>query len=629
MKKRSTTYRLNKVDYSIFIIFSLAAAAMLFLFYRDLNSFTIKQSEEPVAKIYFKKNTAQRKFIDNDIWEVLTNSSDIYDGDRIRTSKDSEAYTEFNDTGIQIQLREKSMVQIFKNKKQRSVDFIGGEIFVANNSPEEKFVIHSGKKEIAVTKASEVKIAIPEVPEAVVTGEEEPAKEENTVIVEVVTGKVEITEIPEAKPKIEKNEKVEKVEPEPIVVSAGETVTLVPEVEKPAPAPVVEVPVAEELPAEEESVEIEETVEEEPAVEEEIKIAEPLKPAEPVKEKPVEKAVEKPVQKPVEKPAPKVEVVEEEPVIPPEPVEQGIEHLLTRTATMFKKSVYDTVNKKYNYSYGFSLSEIAGNNKTLPAGSVIEFTLSGSTNKNLRNFAIQISTGEEEWAQAHPFVKTYPNNGTGMLAEIPFNAKTTIMLDKDIVNSDNSWVNICYDPEVLDEPVIIRDFLAKVRVLSTNGVVVPIRSGYSKTLEYRDLTMQKEYWGNKSDEYNYKLALSTEEIFNVGGGVWAVSIPKGSTVKITIDGICDSDIDWCHPKIIDTSNNGWVSILQKDDDSYKNRFNEKGPVKKNKRFNYSREYTAEHALNNSLGGEFQFIMDQKNLKDDPILKDLTITVEVY
>lgn len=628
MKKRSTTYRLNKVDYSIFIIFSLAAAAMLFLFYQDLNSFTIKQSEEPVAKIYFKKNTAQRKFIDNEIWEVLTNSSDIYDGDRIRTSKDSEAYTEFNDTGIQIQLREKSMVQIFKNKKERSVDFIGGEIFVANKSPEEKLVIHSGKKEIAVTRASEVKIALPEVSEAVVTGEEEAKTEESTVIVEVVTGKVEITEIPEVKPKNEKSEKIEKTEPEPIVVSAGETVTLLPEVEKPAPLPPVETPVVEEQLVEEETVEVEEDAEVAEEAAEEVLVSEPVKVDEPVKVEETVKASE-PVKAPEPvKPAAKVEAVEEKPVIPPEPVEQGIEHLLTRTATMFKKSMYDSVNKKYNYSYGFSLSEIAGNNKTLPAGSVIEFTLSGSTNKNLRNFAIQISTGEEEWVQAHPFVKTYPNNGTGMLAEIPFNAKTTIMLDKDIINSDNSFVNISYEPDVLDEPVIIRDFLAKVRVLSTNGAVVPIGSGYSKTLEYRDLTMQKEYWGNKADEYNYKLALSTEEVFNVGGGVWAVSIPKGSTVKITIDGICDSDIDWCHPKIIDTSNNGWVSILQKDDDSYKNRFNEKGPVKKNKRFNYSREYTAEHALNNSLGGEFQFIMDQKNLKENPILKDLTITVEI-
>ena len=623
MKKRSTKYRLNKVDYSIFIIFSLAAAAMLFLFYQDLNSFTIKQSEEPVAKIYFKKNIAQRKFIDNEIWEVLTNSSDIYDGDRIRTSKDSEAYTEFNDTGIQIQLREKSMVQIFKNKKERSVDFIGGEIFVVNKSPEEKLVIHSGKKEIAVTRASEVKIALPEVSEAVVTGEEEAKTEESTVIVEVLTGKVEITEIPEVKPKNEKSKKIEKTEPEPIVVSAGETVTLLPEVEKPAPLALVETHVAEETPiVEEEALEVEEEPVVEEAAGEDVQIAEPKIVEEPVKVAEPVKAAE-----PV-KPAAKVEVVEEKPVIPPEPVEQGIEHLLTRTALMFKKTDYDTVNKKYNYSTGFQLSEIAGENKTIPAGSVIEFTLSGSTNKNLRNFAIQISTGEEEWVQAHSFFKTYPNNGTGILAEIPFNAKTTIMLDKDIVNSDNSWVNICYDPEVLDEAIIIRDFLAKVRVLSTNCVVVPLRSGYSKTLEYRDLTIQKEYLGQKADEYRYTLALSTEDVFNVGGGVRAVSIPKGSTVKITIDGICDTDIDWCHPEIIDTSNNGWISILQKDNDFYKNRFNEEGPVKKNTRFNYSREYTAEHALSNSLGGEFWFVMYQKNLNENPILKDLTITVEI-
>ena len=232
---------------------------MLFLFYQDLNSFTIKQSEEPVAKIYFKKNIAQRKFIDNEIWEVLTNSSDIYDGDRIRTSKDSEAYTEFNDTGIQIQLREKSMVQIFKNKKERSVELIGGEIFVVNKSPEEKLVIHSGKKEIAVTRASEVKIALPEVSEAVVTGEEEAKTEESTVIVEVVTGKVEITEIPEVKPKNEKSKKIEKTAPEPIVVSAGESVTLLPEVEKPAPLALVETHVAEETPiVEEEALEVEE-----------------------------------------------------------------------------------------------------------------------------------------------------------------------------------------------------------------------------------------------------------------------------------------------------------------------------------------------------------------------------------
>ena len=59
MKKRSTTYRLNAVDYTIFIVCSIAAAVMLFLFYRDMNSFTIKQAEDPIAKIYFKKKVTK------------------------------------------------------------------------------------------------------------------------------------------------------------------------------------------------------------------------------------------------------------------------------------------------------------------------------------------------------------------------------------------------------------------------------------------------------------------------------------------------------------------------------------------------------------------------------------------
>ncbi|MBP5359835.1 MAG: FecR domain-containing protein, partial [Treponema sp.] len=132
-KKRSTTSRLNAVDYLIFIICSLASLAMFYLFYRDMNSFTIKQSEDPIAKIYFKRNTAQRKFLDGDIWEVLTSSSDVYDGDRIRTSNNSEAYTEFSDGAAKIQLNEKSMIQIFQNKNERSINFIGGEIFVESN----------------------------------------------------------------------------------------------------------------------------------------------------------------------------------------------------------------------------------------------------------------------------------------------------------------------------------------------------------------------------------------------------------------------------------------------------------------------------------------------------------------
>ena len=191
MKKRSTTYRLNKVDYLIFILCSLASVAMLYFFYRDMNSFTIKQAEDPIAKIYFKRNTAQRKFLDSDIWEVLTNSSDVYDGDRIRTSNNSEAYTEFADGAAKIQLNEKSMIQIFQSKDQKSIDFIGGEIFIESNVPDgDKLVIHSGKTEISISNKAEVKLALPDVPASVAAGEEEAT--DSLVVVEVVSGQVEV-----------------------------------------------------------------------------------------------------------------------------------------------------------------------------------------------------------------------------------------------------------------------------------------------------------------------------------------------------------------------------------------------------------------------------------------------------
>ena len=192
MKRRSTTYRLNKLDWTIFVICSIASAVMFFLFYRDLNSFSIKQSEEPIAKIYFKRNTAQRKFVDSDIWEVLTSSSDVYDGDRIRTSKNSEAYTEFADSQIQIQLNEKSMIQIFRSRDQKSVNFIGGEIRVSNMAGgDESLVIRSGTQEISVAGSSEVKLAIPESDES---GADET---KSLVVLEVVSGQAEVKNLEE------------------------------------------------------------------------------------------------------------------------------------------------------------------------------------------------------------------------------------------------------------------------------------------------------------------------------------------------------------------------------------------------------------------------------------------------
>lgn len=594
MKKRSTTSRLNKVDYAIFIIFSIAAALMLYLFYRDLNAFTIKQAEEPVAKIYFKRNTAQRKFSDNDIWEVLTNSSDIYDGDRIRTSKDSEAYTEFVDSGIQIQLREKSMVQIFKNKKQRSIDFIGGEIFVANNSPEEKVVIKSGKKEIAVSQASEVKLALPEVSAAAAAGEEE--AEESPVVIEVISGQVEVIEQPAAKAK------AEKMEPEPIIVSAGETVTLVPVVEKEpelSAEPVTEAAVTETSAAET-------TVEDKAGekVEKDVEIK-AVAVSEPVIQKNAELA------KPV---SPKV-------------VEPGVEKAVKTLTARFKKSVYDPENNKYNYAYGFCLADAIGKNVTVPAGSVIEVTFKGIADNDILRFAMQISTGEEPWRRAHAFKNTMPDMGSGIKKGKPFEAKHKLVIDHPIVNSDKSWVDISYDPLVLDAPSVISDFNINVKVISNNGGLEKknIAKGYKKTLEFKKIALIKDVWGSGPEDFDYRMTLDANEVFDE-----IVSIPAGTKIRISISGSCDQPIPWCYPEFIYTTDETWDRVLLDKDDFdvwEKLRFSDDN-LKKNQKFDYSREFIFKQPLPDTNLGLFQFTPYHGSMTDVPVFSDFKIYFEV-
>lgn len=661
MKKKSTTYRLNKVDYSIFIICSLAAAAMLFLFYRDLNSFTIKQNEEPVAKIYFKRNTAQRKFSDNDIWEVLTNSSDIYDGDRIRTSKNSEAYTEFNDSGIQIQLREKSMVQIFKNKKQRSVDFIGGEIFVATTKPEEKLVIHSGKNEISIGQVSEVKLSLPEVSAAAAAGEEEAKPEENTVVIEVVSGQVEVKEIAEVSPQSTDKSKDEKSEtrnrtPEPIVISAGEKITLVPTVvqmakEKAASAAESAVAARSALIAETAAVE-EETVlesvsesevseasevsaENEKLAESEenakskqveevsagFESVEASKPAD-TKSLDIQSEIETSSSAPVS--SEPVKTAEWKPVsTTPEQISVGVENAIQAGVVVFQKNKWGPKEDEYNYHYSVNLGELTEPNKKIPAGSVLEFTLSGESNNDIRNISIQVPTGAITWEQAHQYKNLNLNNGEGIKSSIPFTYTTEILLNKAVVNTSWCNVEINYGHDILDELSIIYDFTVNVRVLSVDEadiVITPVSSGYTKTLEYENLTLAKNQWGN-----DYRIDLNSEDIFGN-----RKLIAKGTKVKITISGTCDRNISGLRPELENIKDDQGVQIFMND----KNRDYDAAKINgnktstKNKEFSYTKEYKAYTDLPDTTFGIFHLIVDNGDNKKNPIFSKLKITFEV-
>lgn len=235
-KKRSTTYSLNGIDWSIFVFCSLGALFMFYLYYRDLNSFTVKANEQAVAKIYFKKNTAQRKIAGNDIWEKLSKESPVYDGDKIRTAKDSEVYAEFNGTGAKIQLRENSLIQIFSNKNEKSVDFINGELFLSKVSANDETVVKVGSKEISSAKKTDMLIFLPK--------QGEDGKPASEATIEVLSGEVEVSDITASRNAKERNATTVK-KGEMLVVKVdeddSETSAFVPRpkpVRKPEPEPV-------------------------------------------------------------------------------------------------------------------------------------------------------------------------------------------------------------------------------------------------------------------------------------------------------------------------------------------------------------------------------------------------------
>lgn len=189
-KKRSIRYRHRLADWFIFVTCSICASGALGLYYQDINSFSLKNNEKTVAIISFKRNTVQRKFIDNDIWEKLNNLSPVYNGDKIRTSTDSEVFADFETSGSKVQLNENSLIQIFDNKKEKAIEFIGGEILLSSGTEESEFTTRVGKKQISASPNSKVKIAI-----------NNQAPQE--AVVEVLEGQVEIDDIQKGRKKSE------------------------------------------------------------------------------------------------------------------------------------------------------------------------------------------------------------------------------------------------------------------------------------------------------------------------------------------------------------------------------------------------------------------------------------------
>lgn len=105
------------VDILAVLICLAGALAAFYLFREDLNR-TLTKLEDPIARVHFKDKTAQRRFGDRIVWDMLKQASEIYNGDVIHTADLSQATINFenqNDgAGVtSFDLGENSMVQVF------------------------------------------------------------------------------------------------------------------------------------------------------------------------------------------------------------------------------------------------------------------------------------------------------------------------------------------------------------------------------------------------------------------------------------------------------------------------------------------------------------------------------------
>lgn len=94
------------------------------------------RNDTEIAKIYFKKRIAQRKFSDSVVWERLQTNSPLYNEDIIRTDIAAAATMNFNNGAI-VDLDESTMIQIFSGKN--------GEL---------KFAVSGGNFNVDTTEAT-------------------------------------------------------------------------------------------------------------------------------------------------------------------------------------------------------------------------------------------------------------------------------------------------------------------------------------------------------------------------------------------------------------------------------------------------------------------------------------------
>ncbi|HSV95504.1 MAG TPA: FecR domain-containing protein [Spirochaetota bacterium] len=142
MRSLNTNVLVPAAGAVIIAVFSL-------LLYLDMRGGKGVAHNEEIGTITFKRQTAQRKYASQVVWDDLAQNIPVYNYDSIRTSDMSEAVIKLKD-GTEIALNENSMILLAMTKDDVSVDFTRGSIAANRDNADKKLNITAGGAVVAL-----------------------------------------------------------------------------------------------------------------------------------------------------------------------------------------------------------------------------------------------------------------------------------------------------------------------------------------------------------------------------------------------------------------------------------------------------------------------------------------------
>jgi hypothetical protein len=145
--------RLSKSD-SVAVILGIAILSVLgYLLYADIMDRSGTGKTKLIGEITAKRNTAERKFSSQVIWDEIYKGSSLYNYDTVRTADNSEATIRLKD-GTVITLNENSMILLSLSEKELDIKFIQGTMSASQSGAKggkaRKVNIESGDSKISL-----------------------------------------------------------------------------------------------------------------------------------------------------------------------------------------------------------------------------------------------------------------------------------------------------------------------------------------------------------------------------------------------------------------------------------------------------------------------------------------------